>query len=310
LPQAIARQPQAHPHGRRALCRYAFAMKTAFVMTGGGSLGAVQVGMLQSLLRGGVTPDLIVGVSAGALNGAMLAQEPSLDTVERLAELWRSTTTRRALGLGWRSVLAVAGIGSELGHPRGLRALLASALQERRFDKLAVPLDVLCAELTTGDAVVVLAGDVVEAVVASAAVPGVFPPVWLGGRQLVDGAVANESPITVALRHGVDRIVVLPCGFACAINTPPRRAMGRAMHAITLLGSRQLRQDLARHAGPAALVVVPPLCPLGRSPYDYSGAAELIERARIGTHAWMNEGGLERPGAVHQLEEHTHRAAP
>ena len=189
-------------------------MKTVFVMTGGGSLGAVQVGMLKALLGAGLMPDAVVGVSAGALNGALLARNPSLATVQALEVLWRNTGTRQALGLSWRSALAMLGLGGELGHSRGLRSLLDKALGPLQFSELALPLHVLCAELVTGDAVVLNRGTVIEAVIASAAVPGVFPPVDVAGQQLVDGAVASVSPLTVARGLAAQRIVVLPCGFA------------------------------------------------------------------------------------------------
>ena len=275
-------------------------------MTGGGSLGAVQVGMLQALLAAGVVPDAIVGVSAGALNGAVLAHSPTLAAVQRLETLWRNTGTRQALGLSWRSVLAMLGFGGELGHPRGLRSALESALPSRRFDELALPLHVLCAELVTGDAVVLREGQVIDAVVASAAVPGVFPPVVVRGQQLVDGAVASVSPLAVAVRSSAGRIVVLPCGFACAASRVPRHAIGRAMHAITLLGTRQLRQDIAQLSATTAIHVVPPLCPLSRSPYDYSGPAELIDRSREGTEAWLAHGGMQASGVPGPMQEHRH----
>ena len=285
-------------------------MKTVFVMTGGGSLGAVQVGMLKALLGAGLMPDAVVGVSAGALNGALLARNPSLATVQALEVLWRNTGTRQALGLSWRSALAMLGLGGELGHSRGLRSLLDKALGPLQFSELALPLHVLCAELVTGDAVVLNRGTVIEAVIASAAVPGVFPPVDVAGQQLVDGAVASVSPLTVARGLAAQRIVVLPCGFACAASTVPRHAVGRAMHAITLLGSRQLRQDLQGPQGTSHTHVVPPLCPLNRSPYDYSGPAELIDRAFASTQAWLASGGLKQgdlPGGMPgQLNEHSH----
>lgn len=281
-------------------------MTTAFVMTGGGSLGAIQVGMLAELLRSGVRPDFIVGVSAGAINGAFLAHEVSAGGVERLAALWSATTTREALGLSWRSVLGVLGMRGHVGDPRGLRALLARAFRARRFDQLALPFHVVCAELITGEAVVLSSGELIEAVVASAAIPGIFPPVTHGERTLVDGAIASESAVAVAHRLGADRLFVLPCGFACAASVVSRRALGRAMHAITLLGARELRHDCERFGEKVGIHVVPPLCPLGCSPYDYSQARELIERSATATREWIGAGGLERSEVPMQLAPHHH----
>jgi len=281
---------------------------TAFVLTGGGSLGAIQVGMLAELAAAGEQPDLLLGVSAGAINGAFLAHDPTSSNIQRMAQLWSRITTRDVLGFSWRSLLGLIGMRDHVADPHRLRSLLDHELPCRRFDQTAIPLHIICAELVTGDQVVLSAGELIDAILASAAIPGVFPPVLLGGRTLVDGAVAAGSPISAALRRGAKRIVVLPCGFACADRVVSRRALGRAMHAITLLGSRQLRQDYEHHSESASIHIVPPLCPLERSCYDYSRGAELIARARESTRLWIEGGGLTRSRFPGPLEIHTHDA--
>jgi len=147
---------------------------------------------------------------------------------------------------------------------------------------------------------------VIDAVVASAAIPGVFPAVEIDGRRLVDGAVAANTPIETAVRLGARRLVVLPAGFACALARPPRRALGRAMHAITLLGARQMRSDFERYSREVDIHVVPPLCPVAHSSYDYSRGSELVERARHSTRDWLAAGGLSRREFPDGLREHTH----
>jgi NTE family protein len=277
------------------------AGRTALVLAGGGSLGAVQAGMLRELVADGVRPDLVIGVSAGALNGAFFASDPTLANVDRMLDLWCRVTTREILGLSWRSLLGLVGLADHLADARGLRALLQRELRHARFDQLQLPLHAVCADLESGDGVVLSEGSLVDAVLASTAIPGVFPAVQVGGRALVDGAVAQETPIAVAMRLGVARLIVLPCGFACAGTAVPRHALGRAMHAITLLGARQLRQDYDRYATAAQIHIVPPLCPLRQSAYDYSRGAELIRRSREGTAAWLSAGGLGStvfPGAL------------
>lgn len=218
-------------------------MTTALILTGGGSLGAVQVGMLRELMDAGFRPDFIVGVSAGALNGAFLAADPAIDAVDRMAVLWSRVTTREVLGLSWRSLLAFAGLQDHFADARGLRSVLERELAVREFPGLKIPLHVLSAELASGEGVVLSRGALSDAILASTAIPGVFPPVAIDGRMLVDGAVALESPISVAIRLGATRLLVAPCGFPCAGAALSGHALGRAMHAITLLGCRQLRQD-------------------------------------------------------------------
>jgi NTE family protein len=143
-------------------------------------------------------------------------------------------------------------------------------------------------------------------VLASTAIPGVFAPVTIGGRKLVDGVIAAGTPIATAVRLGATRLIVLPCGFTCVDKAVPRHAVGRAMHAITLLGARQLRQDFDHYAGRVSLRIVPPLCPLDQSSYDYSRGAPLIAAARESTRIWLDAHGLERDGFPHELHIHTH----
>src|ERR1700716_3567682 len=185
---------------------------TALVLAGGGSLGAIQVGMLAELARSGLRPDMVVGVSAGAINGAFFAHAPDTGTVVQLTDLWMRVTTRQALGLSWRSLLGLVGLRDHVASPHGVRSLLERHLPYRVFEETAIPLHIVCADLVTGEEVVLSRGPVIEAVLASAAIPGVFPPVSIEGRRLIDGVVAAGTPIAAAKRLGAARVIVLPCG--------------------------------------------------------------------------------------------------
>jgi NTE family protein len=151
----------------------------------------------------------------------------------------------------------------------------------------------------TGREVVLSAGTVIDAILASAAIPSVFPPVANGG-------VAAHTPIATAIRLGATRLVVLPTGFACAAKKISSRPMARALHAISLLGARQLLQDFDRHSATTAIHVVPTLCPVHHFSYDYSHGTDLIARARESTRAWIASGGLMRSEFPPQLLMHTH----
>jgi NTE family protein len=280
--------------------------RTAFVLAGGGSLGAVQVGMLAELIGAGVRPDVIVGVSAGALNGAFLAFDPSPRMVEQMAVLWSSMTTREVLGLSWRSLLGLLGFRDHIASPEGIRSLLKRELPCQTFAETSVPLHMVCADLVTGKEAIISSGNIAEAVIASTAIPGVFPPVEHEGRYLVDGAVAACTPISVAAALGATKIIVFPCGFACALNNVSKRAIGRAMHAITLLGAAQLRHDYEYYSKSVVMRIAPPICPLSQSSYDYSKGASLIARAREVTRAWIDGGGLDRSDFPNQLLMHSH----
>jgi NTE family protein len=134
----------------------------------------------------------------------------------------------------------------------------------------------------------------------------VFPPVCVNKTYLIDGAVASNTPISVAVELGAKRVIVLPTGFACSLTAPPRGALASALHALTLLIAHQLVLELERYRDQAEIVTVPPLCPLTLSPFDFSRAGELIDRAGEQTQRWLDHGGLTRERVPQALRVHTH----
>jgi len=264
-------------------------MTTAFVLSGGGSLGAVQVGMMLALAERAIVPDLLVGTSVGALNAAYLAGDPSHSGARRLGELWSSLRRRDVFPLrGTAALRALAGRRDHLLDDAPLRRLVAAHVPYSRLEHAPWPVAVVTTDVTTGMEVVLAEGDTVDAVVASASLPGVFPPVQVGDHVLTDGGVVNHTPITVALELGADRVVVLPTGYACALAQPPRSALGMVVHAFTLATQRRLIDDVRRLQDSVDLQVVPPLCPVAISPVDFSRSPELIDRARRATRRWLD----------------------
>ena len=132
------------------------------------------------------------------------------------------------------------------------------------------------------------------------------PHVTLDGRHLMDGAIANNTPISTALKLGATRVIVLPTGMSCALEKPPGGAVAFALHALNLLVMRQLLSDIERFSDRAELAVVPPLCPVTASAYDFSQTADLIRRAEATTRLWLRKKGLEREGAPDELLPHEH----
>jgi NTE family protein len=285
------------------------ALRTAFVLAGGGSLGAVQVGMLRALGQAGVAPDLVVGASAGAINACYFAGAPSLAGVARLERIWRGLARSDVFPVSLlQGGLGALGLRRHLVDPARLRRLLVQQLPALDLARTALPCHVVATDVTNGEEVVLSAGSAVEAVMASAAIPAVFPPVRLGGRDLIDGGIANNTPVSTAVSLGAGRIVVLPTGYACALTEPPRSALGMALHAVSLLVSRQLRVDVERFSSHADLHVVPPLCPITVGPHDFHLAGEWIERAAVSTGQWLERGGLERHDVPAELGFHLHEA--
>jgi NTE family protein len=202
------------------------------------------------------------------------------------------------------SLIGLAGRRNFLVESCGLRRLLEANLPFRDLEQASVPLHIVATDLLNGAAVRLSSGRAVDAVLASCAIPAAFAPVPIGGRFLIDGAVASNTPIRAAIKLGATRLVVLPTGFACALKSPPRDAIATMLHAITLLIAQQLVTDLERYGPQVEIVTVPPLCPLSASPYDFSRAGELIERAAEQTGRWLRHGGLDRPRIPGALRPH------
>jgi NTE family protein len=280
--------------------------QTAWVLAGGGSFGAVQAGMLRALVAFGIVPDLVVGSSVGAINGAYFADVPNAEGVAQLEAIWRSLRRREVFPVTWRSLLGLLTRRNFVVDPGGLRRVIEERLPYRELEHAAIPLHVVATDLIAGGSVRLSSGPAVEAVLASCAIPAAFPPVRIGERYLIDGAVASNTPISVAVELGAKRVVVLPTGFACALETPPHDAIGCALHAITLLIAHQLVREIERCREQVEIITVPPLCPLSVSPYDFSHARELIERAADQTHRWLDKGGLTRERIPGALRGHTH----
>jgi NTE family protein len=283
-------------------------MTTAFVLSGGGSLGAVQVGMLQALAARGVAPDLLVGTSAGALNAGYLAGHGmSHESLDELANVWGGLRRRDVFPLqAARLAAAAVGRTPSLCSSGPLRHLIEQRLTFERLEDAAIPLHVVGTDVRTGEEVLLSAGDAVDAILASAAIPAVFPSVRIGDRDLVDGGVADNAAISQAVALGADVVYVLPTGYACALGAPPSTPLSSAMHALTLLIEQRLVLEVAHFAGIVDIRVLPPLCPLSVSSIDFGQASLLIERARAATIRWLDEGGPDRSHPERFLSLHRH----
>ena len=283
-------------------------MTTAFVLSGGGSLGAVQVGMLQALTERQVSPDLLVGTSAGALNAAFIAGRGTGHAALReLADSWASVHRRDIFRLQpMRHLLGFAGTRQSLCSEDGLRRLIERHLTFSRLEDASIPVHIVTTSLLSGEEVLLSHGDALNAVLASAAIPGVFPPVSRNGQILVDGGLADNAAISQAVALGADRVFVLPTGYACALTEPPSRPLGVALQALGLLIQQRLINDVEFYADRVELIVLPPLCPLDVSPADFSQARQLIDRARAVAGIWLDGGNPSPRHPERLLSLHDH----
>jgi NTE family protein len=280
--------------------------KTAFVLAGGGSFGAIQVGMMQSLARRGIGADMVVGSSVGALNGAFYAGDPTVAGVERLANIWRGLQRHDVFPLSWKTLLAFLWRRDFLIPHDGIRKLIDDHIPYRNLEEARLPLHIVTTDIITGDSIVFSKGSTAEAIVASTAIPGAFSPVRYEDHFLADGALSSNTPVRIAVRNGARRLIILPTGHACANDAPPVGAVANALHALTLLIARQLVGELENLGPEIEYFVVPPLCPLVGSPYDFTRSAEHIERARLVTDDWLAKGGLNQSEIPHELRPHDH----
>lgn len=286
-------------------------MPTALVLSGGGSLGAVQVGMMAALHDHGIEPDLLIGTSVGALNATYVAANGwSESTIHDLGVIWRGLRRADVFPLDpARQMLALAGRRPSFCSSGPLRRLVEGHLEIDRLEDAGIPVYVIATDFLSGEEVVLSSGDAALAVVASAAIPAVFPPVSLDGRVLADGGLANHTPVSQAVALGADRIVVVPAGYACALPRPPSSPLGAAAHSMTLLLAQRLVVDVARLSDDIEIIVAPPLCPLDVTPIDFRRSGELISRAEASTREWLQAGNHHLPNPERFLSLH-HHASP
>jgi NTE family protein len=267
-------------------------MTVAFVLSGGASLGAIQVGMLRALAERDIRPDLIVGTSVGAINGAFLAgRQLSLETVDELAGIWLGMRRGRVFPAEpFTGLLGFLGARRNLVPASALRRLITRHVDHERLEDLPVPLHVIACDVLTGSELRLSSGPLLDAVMASAAIPGIFPPVEWDGRLLIDGGVVNNTPITHALDRRPQRVYVLATGGPCELAAPPRGALGMLIHATSLLVGQRFVGEAMTLAG-SRLTILPPPCPIRVQPMDFGHAEELIARAHESAAAFLDAQG-------------------
>jgi NTE family protein len=256
--------------------------------------------MLHALYERRIAPDFIVAASAGALNGAFIAGRPqTVTTADDLAEIWITLRRGKVFPLNpLTGLLGFAGRRSHMVPDSGLRALIEQHLTSERLEHLPIPLHVIATDVRTGSEVRLSKGPLIEAILASAAIPGVLPSVDWHGRELTDGGVANNTPISHALDLGAERVFVLPTGQACELEAAPHSALGMIVHATTLLVHRRLADDIARYRDAAELIVLPPPCPVRVQPMDFGQAERLIAESLAESRAFLDTIDLKSDPAL------------
>jgi NTE family protein len=262
----------------------------AFVFSGGGNLGSIQAGMLKALMEAGIEPDILVGTSIGSVNAAILAADPTMDTVQQMCERWVKTRSqdffpRSPFGIA-RALLRQGSIFPSTSWRRHLESLIPY----EGIEDAAIPLKITVTDYETGSPVTLESGPVVDAVLASTALPTVFPPQRIGDDLYLDGALSEQLPLAPALEAGADTIYLL------AVTTPDppedRRSAGKILrHSLTILLFPRVRLDAldlpTRH--PDIQIVQLPSVKAQVALWDMSQTVELIDRAYDQTKQFLAE---------------------
>ncbi len=269
--------------------------RTAYVLGGGGVLGASQVGMVRALAEAGIAPDLVLGTSIGALNGAFIAGDPTLAGAERLATVWDEVLRE---GVLWeRPVRKAAKIARHRTHlltHAPLATVMDRYLPERDFGELAVPFQCVAARIEDCRETWFTTGPIAPAVLASCSVPGLFPPVQIDGAHYLDGGLVHSIPVGRAIALGAERIFVLQVGRVEQPLAVPRMPWEVAAVAFEISRRHRYAQEISGVPDSVALHVLPsgtevaPTVSLGqasgRRMRERADAAYAAATAYLGAH--------------------------
>ena len=263
--------------------------EVAFVLPGGGSSGAVQVGVLQSMLEQGIVPDLLVGCSVGALNGAFVALDPTLAQVDRLADIWTGLSRADVFGTGRRRTLARLVLRQDhLFSAQAMRRLIAQCCPVVDLGDLAVPLHVVTTDLDNGVARWWRSGPAQDILYADACLPGLFAPITLDGHRHVDGGVLEPSPVQRAV--DLDATMVYVLGEVVGPEDDP----ASELTALDVLVRSFAISRYARLPDPESLgrpgqrvIVIPGADTVGIPLVDFSHTRRLITESRARSRRFL-----------------------
>ena len=238
---------------------YSYAMTcNAFVLGGGGVLGSAEVGMARALLEAGVRPDLVCGTSVGAINGAAIAADPTPDGIKRLLAIWDILADDDVLDSSpIRRVAEVMRRRTSLHGNDTLRRLLRDRLPAHRFEDLAVPFECVAASIEGAREHWFSTGDLIEPILASCALPGVFPPVPIGDEHFFDGGLVNSIPLERAVARGADTVWVLHVGRLEEELAAPRFLWQVAFVAFEISRRHRFHSDMERVGAGVTVHVLP-----------------------------------------------------
>src|SRR6201995_3471355 len=268
-------------------------MTTAFVLGGGGLLGAHEVGMLRALADAGIRPDLVVGTSIGALNGVIVAADP-VSGAARLSRMWQGDELRLAFSEKlWGRAVRLVRSGTHLHSMEALGRLLSSVLPGPLFADLALPFHCVAASIEGASARWFSAGPVVPAVMASCAVPGLLPPVEIDGSHYFDGGLVDSIPVGRAVALGASVVYVLQVGRLESPLAVPRRPCEVGLVAFEIARRHRFHEEMSSLPEHVRVHVLPTggdQLPPGRAQFRYRDRSKVglsIERASAASPSYL-----------------------
>lgn len=268
-----------------------------FVLGGGGSLGAGQVGMLRALAERDIRPDLVVGTSVGSVNGALLALDP-VGAPTRLEGIWHRMTRAKVFPGGPIAQLRTVRLHKNHIFPNsGLAEILATELAGvDDFASLTLPFGAVAVDAVTGQAVLLNSGQLTPAILASSAIPGIYPPVYHDGRVLYDGGVVANVPIRQALASGAKSVVVLDCAFPGHLPRVPETIADAVLFWATLGMRNQAVLESERASAEVPVLYLPGAPVVAVTPLDFGHTEELISNAYNSSRDFLSSVRIDGPG--------------
>lgn len=268
-----------------------------YVLGGGGSLGAIQVGMLRALDECGVTPDVIAGTSVGALNGAVLALEPN-GAVARLSDVWGRMKRQIVFPGGLLTQVRTLRRGkTHLFVNTGLAALIRDFVgPASTFADLTLPFVAVTLDVATARPHVIGEGPLLPALLASAAIPGIYPPVMYRSRRLYDGGLVANVPMRQAIALGARSLVVLDCRFPGQALSPPATLAEVVFYTALVTMSTQAVLEAPLVATEVPLVYLAGPAPRVMSPLDFDHTATLVASSYLAARSFLDGLDITGPG--------------
>ncbi len=271
-----------------------------FVLGGGGSLGAAQVGMLEALAEAGIHADLVAGTSIGSINGAVVAADPQ-GAAHRLSHVWHGLETKTVLPGGWlRRVITLVRNRTHVYDPPLISSVVEDEIGAVDIEDLAVPYLAMAVDADTTEPVRLESGPVLSAMLASSAIPGVFPAVARDGRDLYDGGLVSNVPVREALDMGAASLVVLDCQFPDRRLARPTNLAETVLYAMTIQTRQQVLRDLPLASASVPTLYLPGPAPVVVSPLDFASSGALITDAYRTARRFLEQVEVDGPGLYRQ----------